>query len=73
MPGTRCVVAGCYNHRSDTVSFHKFPTDDKIHEQWIQNIQSLTSTSSDWIGPNSQSSRTAELVCSDHFTDECFT
>ena len=62
--GRRCIVAGCSNTTKVGVSLHKFPSDGRIRKQWISEVKK---TRVDWKKPSAYS-----LVCSDHFTEDCF-
>ena len=64
-----CSVLGCSTNRRpkrDTsslvgVSFHRFPTDSNLRNEWVERIGRV-----DWH-PARRS-----LLCSRHFTDDCF-
>ncbi|XP_048749152.2 uncharacterized protein LOC125662142 isoform X2 [Ostrea edulis] len=62
--GRMCVVAGCNNRPSDTVSVHVFPKDKRQRAAWTRFVRL---TRADWTGPSQYT-----VVCSAHFTDGCF-
>ena len=59
-----CVVGGCKNMPKDGVSFHEFPDDALIRDQWVKAVKS---TRKFWNGPSAHS-----VVCSNHFVEEDF-
>ena len=76
MGGSRCCVGGCSNVRSDIISLHAFPTNEHLRRKWIKSVQltgSECSRGGEWKGPPKDSSRCAQLVCSQHFTFDAFT
>nr|XP_006120691.1 zinc finger protein 282-like isoform X1 [Pelodiscus sinensis] len=60
----RCVVARCSNTTQDGVSLFKFPKDPHFRSLWDRFVQLKRV---DWRGGHDRS-----LICSAHFTDECF-
>ncbi|XP_056016895.1 THAP domain-containing protein 10-like [Ostrea edulis] len=62
--GRMCVVAGCNNRPSDTVSIHVFPKDERQRAAWTRFVGL---TRADWTGPSQYT-----VVCIAHFTDRCF-
>ncbi|XP_055997875.1 THAP domain-containing protein 10-like [Ostrea edulis] len=62
--GRMCVVAGCNNRPSDTVSVHVFPKDERQRAAWTRFVRL---TRADWTGSSQYT-----VVCSAHFTDGCF-
>ena len=59
-----CVVGGCKNMPKDGVSFHEFPDDALIRDQWVKAVKS---TRKFWNGPSAHS-----VVRSNHFVEEDF-
>ena len=59
-----CVVGGCKNMPKDGVSFHEFPDDALIRDQWVKAVKS---TRKFWNGPSAHS-----VVFSNHFVEEDF-
>ena len=60
-----CVAIDCTNRRQrdGLVSFHRFPGRNKeLKEKWIRAIRR-----ENWV-PSKES-----VICSDHFTNDCFT
>ena len=62
--GRRCIVAGCSNTTKIGVSLHKFSSDVRKRKQWIHQVRK---NRADWKEPSAYS-----VVCSDHFTEDCF-
>ena len=62
--GRMCVVAGCNNRPSDTVSVHVFLKDERQRAAWTRFVKL---TRAEWKGPSDYT-----VVCSEHFTDERF-
>ncbi|XP_074802613.1 LOW QUALITY PROTEIN: uncharacterized protein LOC141983405 [Natator depressus] len=60
----RCVVARCSNTTQDGVSLFKFPKDPHVRSLWDRFVRMKRA---DWRGGHDRS-----LICSAHFTDECF-
>ncbi|XP_067400657.1 zinc finger protein 850-like [Emydura macquarii macquarii] len=60
----RCVVARCSNTTQDGVSLFKFPKDPHFRSLWDRFVRLKRA---DWRGGHDRS-----LICSAHFTDECF-
>ena len=60
----RCVAAGCDSVGGKGCSLHKFPRDEVIRKKWIKAVKQQRSN---WDGPSPHS-----LLCSKHFSDECF-
>ena len=60
----RCCVGGCSNVTSRDISLHRFPRDDAVKQEWVAQIKR---TRDKWQGPGPYS-----LVCSVHFSEECF-
>uniref|UniRef100_A0A8C3HPC3 THAP domain-containing protein 1 n=1 Tax=Chrysemys picta bellii TaxID=8478 RepID=A0A8C3HPC3_CHRPI len=60
----RCVVARCSNTTQDGVSLFKFPRDPHVRSLWDRFVRMKRA---DWRGGHDRS-----LICSAHFTDECF-
>lgn len=69
MPGTLCAVAGCKNSLVKTkrnketthISYHSFPRDDLIRQQWIHSCK----REGKW-NPGTSS------ICSVHFTNDSY-
>ena len=59
-----CVAAGCSNTNSDGVSLFQFPQDTALRMQWTREVER---TRANWQGPSDYS-----VLCSDHFTNDCF-
>ena len=64
MGGSRCIVSGCSNKTSPTVSLHLFPSDVRVRSAWIRAVKL---TRKGWAGPSKHS-----VICSDHFAADCF-
>ena len=62
--GKKCVAYGCSKKHSDGVSLFLFPTDAKLKQEWIKQVQR---TRDYWSTPTANS-----CLCSDHFTEDCF-
>ncbi|XP_048729805.1 THAP domain-containing protein 10-like [Ostrea edulis] len=62
--GRMCVVAGCNNRPSDTVSVHVFPKDERQRAAWTRFVRL---TRADWTRLSQYT-----VVCSAHFMDGCF-
>ena len=60
----RCVAAGCSNTYSNNVSLFVFPRDRSLRQEWAKQVKK---TRPKWGGPSDYS-----VLCSDHFTDDCF-
>ena len=59
----RCVAAGCSNTQKPGITLHKFPKDPVLRKQWERQVQR---TRAHWKATESS------LLCSEHFTPECF-
>ena len=59
-----CVAAGCDSVGRKGCGLHKFPQDEVIRKKWIKAVKQQRSN---WDGPSLHS-----LLCSKHFSDECF-
>uniref|UniRef100_A0A3P9N003 THAP-type domain-containing protein n=1 Tax=Poecilia reticulata TaxID=8081 RepID=A0A3P9N003_POERE len=59
----RCVAAGCNNYPSEHISLFSFPKDEKLRDQWTQQVQR---TRGSWLPTPSS------VLCSEHFTADCF-
>ena len=57
-----CVVGWCENMPKDVESFHEFPDDALIRDQWVKAVKS---TRKFW---NCQSAHS--VVCSEHFVED---
>ena len=62
----RCIVAGCSKTSKDGVSLFRFPREDSLRQKWTAQVKR---TRLKWGGP---SDSTSCVVCSDHFTSDCF-
>ena len=60
----RCIAAGCDGVGGKDYSLHKFPKDEEIRKKWIRAVKEQRSN---WKGPSPYS-----LLCSKHFTEDCF-
>ena len=60
----RCIAAGCDSVGGKGCSLHKFPQNEAIKRKWIKAVKQQRSN---WDGPSPHS-----LLCSKHFTDDCF-
>ena len=60
----RCIVAGCDSVGGKDCSLHEFPKNEAIRKKWIKAVKEQRSN---WDGPSPYS-----LLCSLHFTDDCF-
>ena len=60
----RCIAAGCDSVGGKGCSLHKFPQDEAIKRKWIKAVKQQRSN---WDSPSPHS-----LLCSKHFTDDCF-
>ena len=60
----RCIAAGCDGVGGKDYSLHKFPKDEAIRKKWIKAVKEQRSN---WNGPSPYS-----LLCSKHFTADCF-
>ncbi|XP_014875673.1 eukaryotic translation initiation factor 3 subunit A-like isoform X2 [Poecilia latipinna] len=59
----RCVAAGCCNYPNEHISLFSFPKDEKLRDQWTQQVQR---TRGSWLPTPSS------VLCSEHFTADCF-
>ena len=62
--GKKCIAYGCSKKHSNGVSLFLFPTDAKLKQEWIKQVQR---TRDYWSTPTANS-----CLCSDHFTEDCF-
>ena len=60
----RCVAGGCNRSTEGGFSLHTFPKDPTRKVKWSSNVRRWRS---DWNGPTDHS-----VVCSLHFTRDCF-
>ena len=57
------VAAGCSNTNADGVSLFKFPKDEKLRALWIKQVRRFRA---EWTCTE------YSVLCSEHFSDECF-
>ena len=60
----RCCVGNCSNTLSPDISLFRFPRDEAVKKQWIEQVKR---TRERWHGPGLHS-----MVCSAHFTEGSF-
>ncbi|XP_076284831.1 uncharacterized protein LOC143211232 isoform X2 [Lasioglossum baleicum] len=56
-----CVFCGISRNNTKNVTFHRFPRDEPIRKEWLK-----------IIGLEGLSVRNSTLLCSNHFTEDCF-
>ncbi|XP_057682094.1 lethal(3)malignant brain tumor-like protein 2 isoform X2 [Corythoichthys intestinalis] len=59
-----CCVGNCSNSSNADISIFKFPSDNAVRAQWIEQVKR---TRTNWSGPSKFTG-----VCSKHFTEDCF-
>ena len=65
MPSSRCTVQGCSNisNHSAGISLHRSPASGAVRDQWLRFVRTHRAN----FAP-----RGIFVVCSEHFTENCF-
>ena len=65
MPSSRCTVQGCSNisNHSAEISLHRSPASGAVRDQWLRFVRTHRAN----FAP-----RGIFVVCSEHFTENCF-
>ena len=68
MPSSRCVIQDCNNtsDKNASISLHKSPTDESLRRIWVKFVQTTRTN----FNPSSREIRF--MICSDHFSADCF-
>ena len=65
----RCVAANCDSTYKDGVSLFRFPKDPVLRREWVRQVRR---TRADWNEPALGTVNPSCVLCSCHFTADCF-